>query len=554
MAEPTFLALLDNQSRVGAEIGARLDRTLSQAAENKIKERQLQQRAGEFEQEMAFRETAHVAEMSYKNADLAERTRQASMQAAHWQFTDEIASRKFEEELNLIPLKLEASKLQLESAKINQQRQLQDVKYRTFNSITAPFDAAAASELAGNRNEEFGNNYLALKAKHQASVASGNPFDAATFQGEYDTLKSQYAVTETPKGYNPSVATMLDKFGATAEANRMRAESPVFAGNIMGLKAQAFLGGPQAAGQFMATHGTYAFGTDNEAAANFAVASQAYFGLDMEAKRIQEDKKALTYQFNSIDADDPSAQIEKTRIANREAELNKQLISNQLQRETIYKNALGIKMGEEAKTVEEETPASRFREMNEQAKKEQKEAMKNAPAPPMGLEKDVENKAAQANIGNYSIEFKKALGGVSFKSWEDKGRDIKENPAAYVTSLRNVIIKNLNEMPFSAKEMDKDDTTNLTDLIQSPQFEKIFDRFKNSAIPAGDGGLFIGNRLPAALEWTTGSQYDEIETFEELKERISNFEGSEEEKRMFAERIYATVVAAGAVAQMQKGL
>lgn len=574
MAE-VALQLLNSSQRQGQAWAQSVQQTLGEAT-------RLNQQQQQFDKQLAVRASEFTAEMSYREAELAERQRTNNMQAERWMFMDELAAKKFGAEMALEPIRLETAKIGLEAQKISKERALQQNRDDIFNSITKPFDTQAAALLSGSRSEEFGNGYLTLKSKYQSEVAMGLPFDEAGFRKEYEELSGQYTDVVPNKEYNPALATMLDSMGATNEANRMRAENPVFSGSITGLKAGALTGGRQA---FEATLGKYGsfLGNDEEVAA-FSMNADAYFGLGDTI--MSKTRELDTLNRAIVTSKNPE---EKERIEQDINQLRGEISQARTQRSALYKRAIGVQTAEN-KTESVIDPDAKAREATARAIAQIEATRKVTPdAPASQFDKDSDLKTKRAAINSFIVNFPEALGDPSgeniaagsvfnFKEWQNHSRDLTTSPS-HVKILRNHILKNLNGIPTNDREaseirsvaqglgVETQSVKTLEQLITSPQFAEIFTNIKKRAVAVpkisssltseGNAVSYIGDRsagqflIGNGLFGYNGSGFDtgltEIESMDDVRDVLKNFEGTDEQKRIFMEKLYASVVAAGAI-------
>lgn len=537
-----YLQLLDNSTRLAVGFMQQVDETLTKGFRD-------QEQVRQFEKQIQVRASEFQAEMAYKDAALEEQKRMNEAQTARWKFNDELAAKELEHRFALMPLELETRKVQLEAAKIGKQRQIEEDRNRNFNTITSPFDTQAAATLAGNRDAGFGNDYLTLKSKYQAQVAAGQPFNEQAFRSEFDALQANYNGVVPNKEYDPEVAVLMERMGASSEAARMRAENPTFAGNLEGLKAGALLAGPQATNEMLAKYG---FAFTKEEATNFAAGSEAYFGYGEEIKRLQNQERNLTFQWR--DAKSPQ---DKQKISDQITDVRNQQLEASKKQRSVYQNTIGVKISSDLQqqNVEEEE-VKRIQAEIAKSRQEIPTTSSTTPQPVSTFESDYELKNKQSNINAYSINFPEALPNMGdFRGWSGHRPRSSQN---YVTNLRNDIIKNISSIPTDKADA-KEGQKTLEELIDTPVFGDIFNKLKERSVEvpylgSGEGlTTSIGNRNFASFLGTGGfdiTGFTEIENHAELKKLIQNFRGTPEQKRRFIEKLYASVVAAGAVDQM----
>lgn len=541
------MQLLDINSRITADAFSRIDRASTERA-------QREEQARQFNEQIVQRGSEFAVEMAYKDRLLSAEIAANTLNAENQKFQNQMQFDKFQMEMELMPMRHEIQKIELESAKENQKRSIQQQKEGQFNNLTRPTDTRVAAELSRGLNADLGNAYLSIKSKYMGLVSQGNAFDEVGFQNEVNGLLENYKTAEVKSGYDPAVATMMDQMGATAEAARYRAKNPVFADALPGIKTTMLLGDERIWNSNIQQYGAMFKG---EEITQLAATKSALNGLDNRIAQKQEEQKSMLSRINGIQ--DP---VQKQKAIEESNRVDDEIDILRKQKDSLFNKAVGYSV-----SFEDVNPDPNKKDKDDLAlkysksKEELAAGSSIAPAPKTvsAFEKNQEAAAAEANIGTYTVRFPEAMGNkISFKTWE--GQNPRKHPD-YAKSLRNEIITNISELPLDATEAEEGERT-LDQLIQSEEFKKLFDELDRNPVKVENlyGGTnantFIGKRtIP---QWLGSTGFDStafvgIDSYDEAMEMIRNFEGTKDQKRIFIEKLYSSVLAAGAVNQFSRG-
>lgn len=544
------LELLNATSRITADAFSRMENATLERAQREQQERQ-------FNEQIGLNATQFAAEMAYKDRALSADIARNAMMAENMAFENSMEYEKFKADQELQPLRFQVQRLQLESAKEQHKRALQITKESQFGTLTKPTDIRVAAELSKNRNQDFGNGYLSIKSKYMGQVANGKPFNEEGFQNEVNALFSQYSDIAPGDEYDPSVATLMDQMGATQESARYRAQSPVFSGSLPGIKSAMLLADDNG---FRSAVSQYGFMFDPQEISQLAVVKNSLNGFDGRIEQKQKEQQIILQRINSIQ--DPT---QKQKVIDEANKIDNEIDILRKQRNSLFDKTVGFELDYGVEPDPNQDVKNELALNLSKAKKEMEEGSKTAPSPKpatMFTNDNIAN-AGEANIGFYTVQFPEAMSNISFKTWA--GQNPRKNPE-YVKSLRNRIIENLQEIPLDSRDEGYvDGEPTLETLFQSENFKKIFDNLKGNAVKGpdlypgatGEGNYtYYGNRN--FLQWAASSGMDssgftEIESYDDVLEQIKRFQGTKEQQRIFLEKLYSSVLAAGAVDQFSRG-
>lgn len=556
----SYLQLLNTGVRATEAAFGRIDSSIKTAF-------QANERRREFDATMATRATEFQAEMAFKDRAFSAQQQQNLLAAENMRFQNEMEWKKFQAEISLEPLKRQEAQLRLEAAKVEKERVIAAQRDQHLNRITQPFDERAGAILATNLNPEFGDAYLNLKTKLAAEIASGT-YDPNKFKTEFDNIVSTYGTLpplEKP-GYNPSVAVMMDKFGATAEAARYRASNPEFNGNMAGLISGAIMGSPSTFSEVMGKYG-YAFTPDE--AKNISMSRDVYNAADEKIRRLQADKERLMYGYNTLSETEKLSTDEKIR------KLNEEINTTESNKQQILAGAIGGKFI--TKPVEQTEEDIDLKRKDQAAKAAKMEASENKTGfgpygEPTGISRFDENYellTKQSKVAQHLQKFPEAFGTpdnpkINFNSWNGMNtRDSSKNEQSFVKSLRKEIANNISDIPLDSDEYEeavadgrKPEKT-LEELISSPSFKEALDGLKGKPIEVVSWGV-SNNKGKQTERIRIGAPFvqDFLNKFNMAKSDVESPEDvikiikqqkDPVEKRHMAEYLYSTVLAASAV-------
>lgn len=573
MAE-SYLTLLQTGAQVTSDAFSRID--------NAMKTSYLaQEEARMFDSKMAARATEFAADMSFKNAQLDEQKRQNAVAAENMAFDNEMRWRQFEQNAELMPLQKQAALINLESARLNKARQIEQYRSQKMNEVLAPFNAQAAGILAGNLNEQFGNDYLTLQAEALDEITRTGRLDINNFKYRFDNLKDAYGTTPPEDAkYNPGVAVMMDKFGASAEAARYRAMNPTYAGATTSIISGMVLGSDAQYNDLgLKTGGMFS----KEEQANIAMSRNARIGVDTKIESTQRQLQQNATMWSSA-SKDPASRV---RLEDERKSLEEELIKLNKERSSIMEQALGVKSSFTNPQAEESPTEKAMRDariLREKANQEAEEIKKKGqgvygePIQTSSLDKNADAVAKQSSLGSYLVNFPEAFGTpeepkINFNSWNGQNPRSGDNQGHFVNSLRSRIIDNISNLPLDDKEAREDGiegSQTLEGLLKSPKFAETLSKLN---------GVVLKEMHPTAMNKTEGkkadwiigkqTQFEPINKFikwaqrpnpnrpdtgvgniadlEDVMSEIKNFDGSREEKRQLIEMLYSTIVATGAV-------
>lgn len=519
-----------------------------------------QEQARQFDAQLIQRGTEFGVEMALKDRALQASTAMNILQAEDIRFGNEMDAARFEMEKELQPQKQEIAKLQLEAQKELTKKQIEAGRQQSFNTMTVSQDSRVASALAGTRNADLGNGYLALKSKYQGKVGAGESFNETAFSSEVDALISTYSNQPADKTeYDPELATLMDRMGATGEAARYRAENPIFAGSLPGIKANMLLADED---NFNKNIQQYGFMFKGQELPQVAAVRNSLNGYRSRINQKEQEKQGRI-RSSGFYKDDVARQKNDQEIA----KLDEEITTITKAHDTLFNKTVGFDIQDVTPPTEKSKEEKDYFDTLNRVKSEAEQPSKIAIAPRAQSSFTQSNEAndAEANIGTYTSQFPDALGDkTSFISWSGKNINPRKDPA-YANSLRREIINNLEGIPLDSLEAKSEGGQTLDKLINAKEFKDVFDKLKNNAVkmdpPDGIGGygMFIGDRN--IWQWATTSGLDstgfvELESHEEfmnyarqLKKQIKD----PDRYRDVIQKLYASVVAAGAIDQFSKG-
>lgn len=498
------------------------------------------------------------------NVKMAENRRVADANIASMQFNDSLRAQEHQSNMSLMPLKYETEKIRLEAAKVNLDRTLTEQRSKAINALTAPYDAIIGANFAKNQNPEYAQAWLEAKAQIGADIASGRPVDEEKIKNTVSYLNSQYGTTSDKVGYNPEVAQYLRTMGATTEAARYEAKNPAFAGNIQGLKGAAVLQGPQGVSNFMQKWGQL---IDEKETTNLLMAADAIPGYDAQIESLDKQRRLASATFISLPEGDPNKQLAFDEL-NR---INQEVTSVRTTRDNLFKS---IVSGDEwtAPPAPEDENNRLVRQMAEEFRMNQERRTGLAPtAYREGQDNPEERASIQSGALSYPTvqgRFPQATQGIDMKAM--RGVDLRQNPEA-IKSLKNQIIKNLERVPdvgslyseaLSVGKGGKSKFQEIFDRIGSNDVA-VEDAFRTSqyqvagTAPNFDGTMEFG-RMNQLERWgNLGGMVSAIlgknhlESVADLEYVRSNFKGSEAQRELFLQDLYANMVVTDIVSSFQ---
>jgi hypothetical protein len=528
LLESNRLAVGDAFNRIGNTLES-LNRTQMQVAEFQV-------------------QTAHT------QFQMAETARRTDADIASTAFRNNLAAAEHQANMQLMPLRLEAEKLRLETARVQQKRMLEDDRLKNFNEITAPFSAQMGAEFARNQNPDFAKNYLEVQARWRAKIARGEPFDENMFANDLSYIRSEFGGNMSKEEYNPEVTQLLGLMGATKEQARYETKNPVFAGNITGLKAAAILGGNDSYAGIMGKYG-HLF-TDEEST-NLALAAESYNTLGAHVKQMEQERMSL-YRTWSATEDEG----EKARLQQEIARRSEDITAAQNQRDSVYKAVISGKPVESTTRPQPPEMSEFKRRVLEESKEKERQRQE--------LGRDIDVEPARPMEGNAKVidqqaldlqeargRFKMELEGLDFSA-------IRNSPTAKfdqnVKTVRNQVLRNIEEVPDIAAYFQQ--------KVDNGDMRKIFEKLKRRGSPVEIDNAFqpkkyqseigFGADVESAVigesgflgglsygDFWNGSQF--IEDFEDFQKLVNDFQGTEHQKDLFLRDLYANMVTADAI-------
>lgn len=555
-----YMAMLDMGLRQTEQVFSRIDEAVTKSFMLAEEQRQ-------FEAQMEMKGSQFAAEMAYADKRLDQEHQKNLMLAENMKIDNELKSRAFMAEMEIKPLEIEAARINLEAAKINKQRSIQNVKESQFKALSAPWDAQVAGLVAQTNNDEIGNAYSTIVSKYMGEVAKGNSFNEAGFSEEVKSLITGFEGTPRKDGYNPAVPILLERLGATGEAARIRAANPSNPPNSVGLEIGAIMNGPEGWKSYATS--SMASGIPRERVMELGSANQSYTSLTESINRTVKDIQSARSALPTRDA------------AGREAE--QKIIDSKLQdlvrledeRKKIFNRALGIEMPSVDNELSQDTKAIRDRLIKESAEKakaqtDQKETAKevnkilNVEGPVSEFDINSELLKKQRAIGDYAFNFKEAFnitdedgsqGNINFDGLYGRS-DLMKKSETYAAPIVKDILTNIEDVPLNPS---KESKTSMIQLMRDESFRKIFDNLNGRAIVIG--GNTIGDPTVAQNfgSFFGTNKTDDATNYSSADDVINAIRGldnvdymTEYEKMLKAKQLYASIVAAGAIAQMSK--
>lgn len=183
MAE-TYLNLLNNAAQVSAQVYQQIDQSMTKRLE-------IESQAGQFQ----------VNAMA-KAASFAEQQRMNDEQIINMRTNNYLQAQRLEAEKQLIPVKLQAANLQLESQRLALQRQKEAEGKSHFNDLTSIYDDQMGYKLLETESTDMAQEYLGFKARVADYVSKGGKFDSAQFEAGLAAINSKYSGTKGDVGSN----------------------------------------------------------------------------------------------------------------------------------------------------------------------------------------------------------------------------------------------------------------------------------------------------------------------------------------------------------------
>jgi hypothetical protein len=510
------LQLLDNQRQVGAQVFGQIMGVFNAVNETQQQTAQL---------------TIATASKAF---EMQESARMHDASLANMQFTNELRAKQHNAEMQLMPLRVESERLQLEIQKQRASQTLQQNQKLLFNDVVAPFNAQVGATFATNQDPGYAKDYLGIQAKWRGHIAKGGAFDPDAFKQDVDALNRNYQGS-TPKGeYNPEVSYLLGELGATSEKARYEAKNPVFKSNLLAIKTSAITGGPEAYTKLLTNREISSMFTDDEHRA-LGLASEAYQTMTDQIESKENEVKRFNSTFAMMADNNPA----KAGIgASLESSMS-ELTSLRQQRQSLLAQAID---GKPITVADQAQQRDEIGDLVARTINEAKERGKLVPKPAQQGEenKEITNKQAYG-LSETLSNFPEATQGISFQ--HVRGLDLESDMRFTGSESVNLIARQVRH--------NLDQVRDVGSLFQGEgnkkKFRDLFDRYKarrSSSFsldrnqqyeePGIDMGISIGEE-------------GRFESYEELEEWMNKFEGTDNQKRLFMQDVYTSLVLADIV-------
>jgi hypothetical protein len=506
----TALALLDNQRATGAQVFGQIMGVMDSVNQTAQQTAQM---------------TLAVAS---KGFEMKETARMNDAQLASMQFSNELSAKRHEADMQLMPLKVETQRLQLEMQKTQAERVMKDSQMGMFNDVVAPYNARVGATFAKNQDPGYAKDFLGIQEKWRNYVARGGSFDGEAFGRDVDALDRNYQGA-TPKGdYNPEVSFLLGELGASSEKARYEAKNPVFKANLLAVRSSAITGGPEGLARLTGSKEVASMFTEDETR-SLIIANQAYGSLDEQIAAKEKELSRFNTHFASMADNNPAKQGIGATLEASMVELT----SLRQQRMNLLNQALDGKPIDLGEQVQKEDAIGEMVRRNIAESQERAKLLPDA-AKPGEDKKEIINKQSYGLPETVS-NFPEAMSGIPFQ--HVRGLDLERQPidsTAYST-IKTHIAHNLNQV--------RDIGSLFQGESNKAKLQSIFDRYKDRSstfvlpqndkyeqpgidigITIGDGGLF--------------------ESLDELEKWMGEFEGTENQRRLFQQDVYTSLMMA----------
>lgn len=517
------LTLLDMQRQTGAQVFGQISAHLNSVSET------AQQTA---------RFTLGAATQVF---EMKETARMNDAKLAQIQFQDELAAKAHESEMTLMPLRVESERLRLETEKARAENQLRANQSSMFNDVVAPFNTRVGSTFARNQDPGYAKGYLGIQAKWRGHMAAGGKFDAAAYGRDVEELDRSFK-DSTPSGdYNPEVSFLLGELGATSEKSRYEAKNPVFKSNMLAIKSGIVMGGGQGLGAMMRPEIGSMF-TEDETR-SLGMANQAYGSLNEQVEAKQTQLNKVNTAYSAMAADNPA----RAQMGKYLESLSNEFSNLVSQRDNILSQVLD---GKPLTTADVTKPVDALREAVRENLRQMDERNKLLPDQAKEGESGAKIINKQADTLSRTLStFPEATSGIDFNGIRgvDLESDSRFTSSEKVTGIGRQIRQNLDNVEdvgalFSGEK-------------NKSKLREVFERFKRRVVPnEGSTNQFDPNETPGLFGKTslynqpgvdrayTFGEGGRFETYADLEEFIEDFKGTDNQRRLFLEDIYTSIV------------
>jgi hypothetical protein len=511
------LQLLDNQRQTGAQVFGTIMGVMQQVNETQQQTAQLT-----------------IAAAS-KGFEMREAARMHDATLANMQFDNELKAKHHDAEMELMPLRVESQRLALEIQKQNAERTLKQNQQQQFNDVVAPYNARVGSTFARNQDPGYAKEYLNIQAKWRGHLAQGGKFDPEAYGRDVDTLDRNFQGSSPKDEYNPEVSYLLGELGAGSEKARYEAKNPVFKGNLLAIKSSMITGGPETYTRLITNPQIGGMFNEDETR-SLSMASQAYQTMTEQIESKQNEVKRFNTAFATMADNNPA----KAGIgATLEASMS-ELTSLRQQRQNLLAQAIDGKPVTIADQVQQQDAIGEAVRRNIEEAKERAKLVPKAAQPGEEGNTEVTNKQAYG-LSATASDFPEATRGISFQHIRglDLEADMRFTGSEPVKLIERQVRHNL------------DQVRDIGSLFQGEgnkkKFRELFERYKSRGSKSFHLGRNKEYEEPGIDMGISIGDEGRFESYEDLEKWMDKFEGTDNQKRLFQQDIYTSLVLADVV-------